>query len=104
MLTFFSVLVLCASVLVLILLMAATYHYLPKGDVHNMPIQFARNYTDWLRSPKGGPKILYWAIPISILLLSNLLAGIILLIAAYIGVVFNRRFMQMAGLADPQPN
>lgn len=98
MFTFFSVLVLCASVLALILLTAATCHYLPKGDVQNMPVQFARNYTDWLRSPKQWLRVLYWAIPVSILLLSNLLAGIILLIAAYVGVVFNKRFMQAAGL------
>jgi hypothetical protein len=100
---FISLLTLIASMLVLAVLSYATFYALPKGMLNRCG-GFAVGYTEWLRSPNRWRRVLYWVIPAGVLFLGNWFAGIILLIAACIGVVFNRRFMHVTGLSSTQPD
>lgn len=91
-------LMLFSTLVVLGVLAWTTYVLIPRGEYTSKAHIFSWRYTDLLRvyhdsgafKRKWG-RWVYWGIPVSVLLFSNLLAGLVLLAAGYIGVQFSKR-------------
>ena len=91
-------LMLLSTLVVLGALSWATYIHIPRGEYASKMCIFSWHYTDPLRVYHDSGKFkrswgrwVYWGIPVSVLLFSNLLAGLVLLAAGYIGVQFSKR-------------
>lgn len=89
---FFSMFMAGVASFTLTVLFIATFGYLPQGAVSRFPVRFSYRFTSWLREPKVRFKVLYWGIPISVFLFSSILTGTLLLMCAYLGVLFNKRW------------
>src|SRR3546814_11192516 len=79
-------------------LLMATFYWLPKGqDAHDKCIsKCGVNFTAILRGNSKWKHVIYWGVPVLVLLFSNFLDGLAMLAAAIIGLTFNRSHMASA--------
>lgn len=83
----------------MIVLLLATYVFLPQQNLKTSQVKIAINFTNAYRAG-GFKKFAYFAIPVVAFLFFSFFGGLFLLIAAVVGVVFNKRYQL---LVDRQP-
>lgn len=79
-------------------LLMATFYWLPKGQAAHDKFIFkcGVNFTAILRGNSKWKHVIYWGVPVLVLLFSNFLGGLAMLAAAIIGLTFNRRYLASA--------
>src|SRR3546814_14663121 len=69
-------------------LLMATFYWLPKGQAAHDKFIFkcGVNFTAILRGNSKWKHVIYWGVPVLVLLFSNFLGGLAMLAAAFIGL------------------
>lgn len=86
---------------ILVTVLMATFIFVPKGNLTVRCVKWSVNYTNF-------HKVAYWGLPLFLLIFMNVLAGLLLLIAAIVGLTFKKRYNAavlavMTDTATPPP-
>lgn len=79
-------------------LLMATFYWLPKGQAAHGKFVFkcGVNFTAILRGNSKWKHVIYWSVPVLIFLFANSLGGLAMLVAAVVGLMFNKRYLASA--------
>lgn len=75
-------------------LLMATFYWLPKGQAAHDKFIFkcGVNFTAILRGNSKWKHVIYWSVPVLVFLFANFLGGLAMLVAAIVGLTFNKRY------------
>jgi len=79
-------------------LLMATFYWLPKGQAAHDKLIFkcGVNFTAILRGNSKWKHVIYWGVPVLVLLFANFLGGLAMLVASIVGLTFNKRYLASA--------
>lgn len=79
-------------------LIMATFYWLPKGQAAHDKFIFkcGVNFTAILRGNSKWKHVIYWSVPVLVFLFANFLGGLAMLVAAIVGLTFNKRYLASA--------
>lgn len=81
----FALLTIAFASFIMFTVLLATFFYVPKGMLEVRTVKWAARYTNF-------HKVAYWGLPLFLIIFANLFAGLLLLVAAIVGLTFKKRY------------